>query len=161
RLRRQCTRLRVSTRRRLRHSDCWAVSQWFAMLGARLHKHPGTPFTITYRETATFPLSSDVPSQAQNAHDFFLSTRTAVKLGYAMDRAEERTGPEDVGEQALMRGLDTAFPFFRLGLSRSEVGRRSDDRPHSLSREFPCRGPVLTSTRLMSTAIALDAVGTE
>jgi len=68
----------------------------------------------------------------RNAHDFFLSTRTGVKLGYAMDRAEERTGPEDVGEQALMRGLDTAFPFFRLGLSRSEVGRRSDDRPHSL-----------------------------
>ena len=96
-----------------------------------------------------------------NAHDFFLSTRTGVKLDYAMDRAEERTGPEDVGEQALMRGLDTAFPFFRLGLSRSEVGRRSDDRPHSLSREFPCRGPVLTSTRLMSAAIALDAVGTE
>jgi len=62
----------------------------------------------------------------------FLSTRTGVKLDYAMDRAEERTGPEDVGEQALMRGLDTAFPFFRLGLSRSEVGRRSDDRPHSL-----------------------------
>jgi hypothetical protein len=28
----------------------------FAMLGARLLKHPGTPFTITYRETATFPL---------------------------------------------------------------------------------------------------------
>ena len=24
-----------------------------------------------------------------------------------------------------MRGLDTAFPFFRPGLSRSEVGRRS------------------------------------
>jgi hypothetical protein len=42
-----------------------------------------------------------------------------------MNRAEERTGPEDVGEQALMRGLDTAFPFFRLGLSLSEVGRRS------------------------------------
>jgi hypothetical protein len=34
-----------------------------------------------------------------------------------MDRAEEKAGPEDVGEQALMRGLDTAFPFFRLGLS--------------------------------------------
>ena len=48
-----------------------------------------------------------------------------MKFGYAVDRAEERTGPEDVGEQALMRGLDTAFPFFRLGLSRSEVGRRS------------------------------------
>jgi hypothetical protein len=42
-----------------------------------------------------------------NAHDFFLSTRTGVKLGNAMDRAEERTGPEDVGEQALMRGLET------------------------------------------------------
>ena len=34
-----------------------------------------------------------------------------------MDRAEEKAGPKDVGEQALMRGLDTAFPFFRLGLS--------------------------------------------
>jgi hypothetical protein len=30
-----------------------------------------------------------------------------------MDRAEERLGPEDVGEQALMRGLDTAFPVDR------------------------------------------------
>jgi hypothetical protein len=34
-----------------------------------------------------------------------------------MNRAEERAAPEDVGEQALMRGLVTAFPFFRLGLS--------------------------------------------
>jgi len=34
-----------------------------------------------------------------------------------MDRAEEKAGSKDVGEQALMRGLDTAFPFFRLGLS--------------------------------------------
>jgi hypothetical protein len=34
-----------------------------------------------------------------------------------MDRAEEKAEPKDVGEQALMRGLDTAFPFFRLGLS--------------------------------------------
>ena len=60
-----------------------------------------------------------------NVRDNLSPTRTGVKLGYAVDRAEERTGPEDVGEQALMRGLDTAFPFFRLGLSRSEVGRRS------------------------------------
>ncbi len=30
-----------------------------------------------------------------------------------MDRAEERAGPEDVGDQALMRGLDTALPFVR------------------------------------------------
>jgi hypothetical protein len=49
-----------------------------------------------------------------------------------MDRAEERAGPEDVGDQALMRGLDTAFPFVRPGLSLSEIGRRSCDRPHSI-----------------------------
>ena len=48
----------------------------------------------------------------------YLPPRTGVKLGYAVDRAEERTEPEDVGEQALIRGLATAFPFFRLGLSR-------------------------------------------
>jgi hypothetical protein len=39
-----------------------------------------------------------------------------------MDRAEERAGPEDVGDQALMRGLDTALPFVRPGLSLSEIG---------------------------------------
>jgi hypothetical protein len=35
-----------------------------------------------------------------------------------MDCAEEKAGPEDVGDQALMRGLDTALPFVRPGLSR-------------------------------------------
>jgi hypothetical protein len=39
-----------------------------------------------------------------------------------MDRAEERAGPEDVGDQALMRGLVTAFPFVRSGLSLSGSG---------------------------------------
>jgi hypothetical protein len=34
-----------------------------------------------------------------------------------MARAEERAGAEDAGDQTLMRGLDTAFPFVRLGLS--------------------------------------------
>ena len=67
-----------------------------------------------------------------------------------IDRAEEKAGREDVGEQALMRGLDTAFPFFRLGLSWSSVGRRSDDRPHNGFQEFPCRGPAFTPARLMS-----------
>ena len=38
-----------------------------------------------------------------------------VDLG--ADRAEERTGPEDVGDQTLMRGLVTALPFVRPGLS--------------------------------------------
>ena len=84
-----------------------------------------------------------------NARDNFFSPRTGVKFGYKMDRAEERAGPEDVGEQALMRVLDTAFPFFRLGLSRSSVGRRSDDRPHNGFREFPCRGSALTTARLI------------
>jgi hypothetical protein len=34
-----------------------------------------------------------------------------------MDRAEERAGPEDVGDQTLMRGLVTALPFVHPGLS--------------------------------------------
>jgi hypothetical protein len=67
-----------------------------------------------------------------------------------MDRAGVRAGPEDVGDQTLIRGLDTAFPFFRLGLSWSNVGRRSDDRPHNGFQDFPCRGPTFTSARLMS-----------
>jgi hypothetical protein len=77
-----------------------------------------------------------------------------------MDRAEEKAGPKDVGEQALMRGLDTAFPFFRLGLSWSSVGRRSNDRPHNGFQEFPCRGPAFTSARLMSATIPLILVAT-
>jgi hypothetical protein len=61
---------------------------------------------------------SDVPSQAQNAQ-LFLPTRILREVVALMDCAEERAGHEDVGEQALMRGLDTAFPFVRLGLSLS------------------------------------------
>lgn len=37
-----------------------------------------------------------------------------------MDRTEERTGPEDVGDQTLVRGLVPAFPLMRLGLSLSK-----------------------------------------
>ena len=59
---------------------------------------------------------SDVPSQAHGAR-FPISTRTRREVLAPMERAEEKAGPKDVGEQALMRGLDTAFPFFRLGLS--------------------------------------------
>jgi len=66
-----------------------------------------------------------------------------------MDRAGVRAGPEDVGDQTLIRGLDTAFPFVRPGLSVSKRGHRSCDRPHSPSREFPCRGPALAAARLM------------
>ena len=59
--------------------------------------------------------------QSSTAHGFPVSTWTYREVLDLMDRAEERAGPEDVGEQALMRGLDTAFPFFRLGLSWSSV----------------------------------------
>src|ERR1700736_3268636 len=76
------------------------------------------------------PSHSDVPSQAHSAR-FPVSTWTHREVLALMDRAEEKAGPKDVGEQALMRGLDTAFPFFRLGLSWSRIGRRSDDRPHN------------------------------
>lgn len=59
---------------------------------------------------------SDVPRQAHSAQ-FPVSTRTHREVLALMNRAKEKAGPKDVGEQALMRGLDTAFPFFRLGLS--------------------------------------------
>ena len=62
------------------------------------------------------PSRSDVPSQAHSAR-FPVPTRTHREVLALMDRAEEKAGREDVGEQALMRGLDTAFPFFRPGLS--------------------------------------------
>jgi hypothetical protein len=95
------------------------------------------------------------------AHGFPVSTWTHREVLALMDRAEEKAGPEDVGEQALMRGLDTAFPFFRLGLSWSSVGRRSDDRPHNGFQEFPRRGPALTPARLMSATVLLVLVTTE
>src|ERR1700691_2327107 len=103
---------------------------------------------------------SDGPSQARIAR-FPVSTRTHREVLALMDRAEEKAGPEDVGEQALMRGLDTAFPFFRLGLSWSSVGRRSDDRPHNGFQEFPCRGSAFTAARLMSETIPLILVAIE
>ena len=97
-----------------------------------------------------------------NVGDNFLSTRTGVKLGYRMYRAEERAGPEDVGEQALMRGLDTAFPFVRLGLSRSKIGRRSEDRPRSGGLIFTVKlwtksTGALLEVRMFLFAIALAA----
>jgi hypothetical protein len=95
------------------------------------------------------------------AHGFPVSTWTHREVLALMDRAEEKAGPKDVGEQALMRGLDTAFPFFRLGLSWSSVGRQSDDRPHNGFQEFPCRGPAFTPARLMSATIPLILVAME
>ena len=72
-----------------------------------------------------------------------------------------RAEPEDVGDQALMRGLDTAFPCVRPGLSLSKRGRRSCDRPHSLPEDSPHRGPAPSTARMMSRrtdGLALSAV---
>jgi hypothetical protein len=57
-------------------------------------------------------------------HDWDVLHARQREVDLGADRAEERTGPEDVGDQTLMRGLDTALPFVRPGLSLS-VGRAS------------------------------------
>jgi transposase len=67
---------------------------------------------------------SDVPSQALGAR-FVDVAASAAAVGVGMDRTEAETRPEDDGDQALMRGLDTACPFVRPGLPRSRSGRRS------------------------------------
>jgi hypothetical protein len=77
--------------------------------------NPGNPQLAGQEHGRTIPFS-DVPSQAHSAQ-FPVSTRTHREVLALMNRAKEKAGPKDVGEQALMRGLDTAFPFFRLGLS--------------------------------------------
>ena len=145
------------------HSDFGICRLGGARLGVRLDAcdpgHGRAPFDAPPCRQAPSPaggagarpdhpiLMSPVKHRARG---FLASTRTHREVVALMDRAEERAGPEDVGEQALMRGLGTAFPFFRLGLSWSSVGHRSEDRPHNGFQEFPCRGPALTSARLMS-----------
>jgi hypothetical protein len=47
------------------------------------------------------------------------------RVMFWMDCAVAEARPEDVGDQALMRGLDTACPFVRPRLPRSRCGRRS------------------------------------
>ena len=70
-----------------------------------------------------------------------------------MYRAEERAGPEDVGQQALMRGLDTAFPFVRLGLSGLLTGVDQVTGHTVMSRNSPAVVPALTAARLMSAVL--------
>ena len=55
-------------------------------------------------------------------------------------------GAGDVGDQALMRGLVTAFPIMRPRHSLSYCGRRSN-RPQSVGREFLYRCPAPTPVR--------------
>jgi hypothetical protein len=54
---------------------------------------------------AVLPCHSDVPSQADGAR-FSVFTWTHREVLALMDRAEEKAGPKDVGEQALMRGFE-------------------------------------------------------
>ena len=103
---------------------------------------PG-PTVATARPHDSY-LSCPLSSTAGTTETF--STRPGVKL--VMDRAEERAGPEDVGDQALMRGLVIAFPFVRPGLTQPGVGRRSCDRPRRQLGSSPCRGPALATARL-------------
>lgn len=49
---------------------------------------------------------------------------SAGASGTALSAQRWRWGLRDVGDQALIRGLDTAFPIIRPGLIRSYSGRR-------------------------------------
>src|SRR6202051_3624406 len=57
-------------------------------------------------------------------------------------KAEYMTAPERFAESQIL------FPC-TAGLSQSGVGHRSCDRPHNDLGSSPCRGPALTSARLM------------
>ena len=51
-------------------------------------------------------------------------SRPPILAGDLMNAHRWRQDLKDVGDQALMRGLDTAFPVVRLGQSLSYCGRR-------------------------------------
>ena len=77
----------------------------------------------------------------------FLATRnpTLQRTSSQGDRVWVEAELKDVGDQALIRGLDTAFPIMRPGLFLSYYGRRSvpatkrlTDIPLPLSRLRPC-----------------------
>jgi hypothetical protein len=52
---------------------------------------------------------------------------------------------KDVGDQALMRGLATAFPSLRPGLTLSYSGRRPMIGHKADDGLFPCRSPASAS----------------
>jgi hypothetical protein len=72
-------------------------------------------------------------------------------VGYHDNRALVEAELKDVGDQALIRGLDTAFPILRPGLFLSYCGRRLC-RPQSAKRKFPCRCPASANAREMYAA---------
>jgi hypothetical protein len=72
-----------------------------------------------------------------------------------MDRAEARAGPEDVGEQALMRGLDTAFSVFVWGCPGLMIRGVDQVIGHIVFvGNSPFRSPALTAD-LMSSVFCL------
>jgi hypothetical protein len=89
--------------------------QYFLGIGTGFNSADNMQLEVS-QAGSTLKHHADVPSQAHSAW-FPISTTTHREVLAPIDRAEEKAGPKDVGEQALMRGLDTAFPFFRLGLS--------------------------------------------
>jgi hypothetical protein len=52
---------------------------------------------------------------------------------------------KDVGDQAQIRGLATAFPSVRPGLTLSYSGRRPVAGNKVCGGHFPCRGPAPAS----------------
>jgi len=56
------------------------------------------------------------------------------------DRATLGAEPRDVGQSSHSRVR--AYPYIRLGLSRSEDGRRSGDRPHRTIGNSPAAAPL-------------------
>jgi hypothetical protein len=55
---------------------------------------------------------------------------------------------EDVGQQVLMRGLDTTCPFVRPGLPLFGYGHRSYRSATQPTRGLPNRGPIPSAARL-------------
>ena len=98
-------------------------------------------------------VSSDVPCQAVRAR---LGNRAANAFDHCSAGSCRRGGgAEDVGLQALIRGLDTAVPFVRPGLPRSGYGRRSavctavchttyPRVPHTVAPPLPLHNHLLT-----------------
>ena len=64
-------------------------------------------------------------------HDWDVLHARQREVDLGADRAEERTGPEDVGDQTLIRGFKPQFRDFVRGCPLSTRGRRSIDRPQS------------------------------
>jgi transposase len=125
------------TRNRIRRGVFKSVAELKAAITDYLEKHNADPKPFVWTKSAGEILEkvarakqalesqhSDVPSQALRPW-VVDAVPFGAAAGRVVDRAVAEARPEDVGDQALMRGLDTACPFVRPGLPRSRCGRRS------------------------------------